>query len=276
MKNEKIIYTAIIRKKHTILVEFTDCSGNFSQIAIGIIDEIINSIEIEPYLYKAKFSYGKYAFYIVKDHNVYIILMIRAKNIKSDIDFLFYNFLFNIRKDISTKIDVDDPYKLRSYSLGAYLPELKAKVIEFNKSEINFNDNLDKPTDINKFELLDNKIFNESKIFPILSNAQVHAEKNLLSKEKDNNAPYNDETWETLDSFEDDILKGTLLSEEKVKEEDSPIDIKDFEQTEFDQNFRVKKRKKLWPKIVIPIVLLLIVIILLLLDMFIFKFFIKI
>ena len=276
MKNEKIIYTAIIRKKHTILVEFTDCSGNFSQIAIGIIDEIINSIEIEPYLYKAKFSYGKYAFYIVKDHNVYIILMIRAKNIKSDIDFLFYNFLFNIRKVISTKIDVDDPYKLRSYSLGAYLPELKAKVIEFNKSEINFNDNLDKPTDINKFELLDNKIFNESKIFPILSNAQVHAEKNLLSKEKDNNAPYNDETWETLDSFEDDILKGTLLSEEKVKEEDSPIDIKDFEQTEFDQNFRVKKRKKLWPKIVIPIVLLLIVIILLLLDMFIFKFFIKI
>ena len=258
------------------MVEFTDCSGNFSQIAIGIIDEIINSIEIEPYLYKAKFSYGKYAFYIVKDHNVYIILMIRAKNIKSDIDFLFYNFLFNIRKDISTKIDVDDPYKLRSYSLGAYLPELKAKVIEFNKSEINFNDNLDKPTDINKFELLDNKIFNESKIFPILSNAQVHAEKNLLSKEKDNNAPYNDETWETLDSFEDDILKGTLLSEEKVKEEDSPIDIKDFEQTEFDQNFRVKKRKKLWPKIVIPIVLLLIVIILLLLDMFIFKFFIKI
>ena len=276
MKNEKIIYTAIIRKKHTILVEFTDCSGNFSQIAIGIIDEIINSIEIEPYLYKAKFSYGKYAFYIVKDHNVYIILMIRAKNIKSDIDFLFYNFLFNIRKDISTKIDVDDPYKLRSYSLGAYLPELKAKVIEFNKSEINFNDNLDKPTDINKFELLDNKIFNESKIFPILSNAQVHAEKNLLSKEKDNNAPYNDETWETLDSFEDDILKGTLLSEEKMKEEDSPIDIKDFEETEFDQNFRVKKRKKLWPKIVIPIVLLLIVIILLLLDMFIFKFFIKI
>ena len=276
MKNEKIIYTAIIRKKHTILVEFTDCSGNFSQIAIGIIDEIINSIEIEPYLYKAKFSYGKYAFYIVKDHNVYIILMIRAKNIKSDIDFLFYNFLFNIRKDISTKIDVDDPYKLRSYSLGAYLPELKAKVIEFNKSEINFNDNLDKPTDINKFELLDNKIFNESKIFPILSNAQVHAEKNLLSKEKDNNAPYNDETWETLDSFEDDILKGTLLSEEKMKEEDSPIDIKDFEETEFDQNFRVKKRKKLWLKIVIPIVLLLIVIILLLLDMFIFKFFIKI
>ena len=276
MKNEKIIYTAIIRKKHTILVEFTDCSGNFSQIAIGIIDEIINSIEIEPYLYKAKFSYGKYAFYIVKDHNVYIILMIRAKNIKSDIDFLFYNFLFNIRKDISTKIDVDDPYKLRSYSLGAYLPELKAKVIEFNKSEINFNDNLDKPTDINKFELLDNKIFNESKIFPILSNAQVHAEKNLLSKEKDNNAPYNDETWETLDSFEDDILKGTLLSEEKMKEEDSPIDIKDFEETEFDQNFKVKKRKKLWPKIVIPIVLLLIVIILLLLDMFIFKFFIKI
>ena len=276
MKNERIIYTAIVRKKHTILVEFTDCSGNFSQIAIGIIDEVLNSIEIEPYQYKAKFIYGKYAFYIVKDHNIYIILMVRAKNIKSNIDFLFYNFLFNIRKDISTKIDVDDPYKLRSYSLGAYLPELKAKVIEFNKSEINFNDNLDKPTDINKFELLDNKIFNESKIFPILSNAQVHAEKNLLSKEKDNNAPYNDETWETLDSFEDDILKGTLLSEEKMKEEDSPIDIKDFEETEFDQNFKVKKRKKLWPKIVIPIVLLLIVIILLLLDMFIFKIFIKI
>ena len=84
MKNERIIYTTIVRKKHTILVEFTDCSGNFSQIAIGIIDEVLNSIEIEPYQYKAKFIYGKYAFYIIKDHNIYIILMVRAKNIKSN------------------------------------------------------------------------------------------------------------------------------------------------------------------------------------------------
>lgn len=276
MKNERIIYTAIVRKKHTILAEFTDCSGNFSQIAIGIIDEVLNSIEIEPYQYKAKFIYGKYAFYIVKDHNIYIILMVRAKNIKSNIDFLFYNFLFNIRADVSKKIDIDDPFKLRPYSLGNYLPELKTKVFEFNKSEIKFNDNLDKPTDINKFELIDNKIFNENKLFPILSNAQVHAEKNLLSKEKDNNSTYNNETWETLDSFEDDILKGTYSSEEKMKEEDLSISIKDFEQTEFDKNFRVRKKKKLWPKILIPTVFLLIVIILLLLDMFIFKIFIKI
>lgn len=276
MKNERIIYTAIVRKKHTILVEFTDCSGNFSQIAIGIIDEVLNSIEIEPYQYKAKFIYGKYAFYIVKDHNIYIILMVRAKNMKSNIDFLFYNFLFNIRADVSKKIDIDDPFKLRPYSLGDYLPELKTKVFEFNKSEIKFNDNLDKPTDINKFELIDNKIFNENKLFPILSNAQVHAEKNLLSKEKDDNSPYNNETWETLDSFEDDILKGTNLSEEKMKEEDLSISIKDFEQTEFDMNFRIRKKKKLWPKILIPTVFLLIVIILLLLDMFIFKIFIKI
>ena len=275
MKNERIIYTAIVRKKHTILVEFTDCSGNFSQIAIGIIDEVLNSIEIEPYQYKAKFIYGKYAFYIVKDHNIYIILMVRAKNIKSNIDFLFYNFLFNIRADVSKKIDIDDPFKLRPYSLGDYLPKLKTKVFEFNKSEINFNDNLDKSTDINKFELLDNKIFNENKLFPILSNAQVHADKNLLSKEKDNNSSYNNETWETLDSFEDDILKGTIL-EEKMKEEDSPISINNFEQTEFDMNLRLRKKKKLWPKILIPTVFLLIVIILLLLDMFIFKIFIKI
>ena len=59
MEIEKIIYCAIIKKKHTILTEYTDCSGNFSQIMKQIMDEVINIIIDEPEQYKAKFIYGK-------------------------------------------------------------------------------------------------------------------------------------------------------------------------------------------------------------------------
>ena len=36
-----IVYTSILREKHTILSEYTECSGNFSQIMLHIMKEII-------------------------------------------------------------------------------------------------------------------------------------------------------------------------------------------------------------------------------------------
>ena len=274
MQSEKIIYSAIVRKKHSILTEYTDCSGNFSQIIIGIMDEVINTINMEPAQYKAKFIYGKYIFHVLKDYNIYIITMNKPTKNKTNTDALFFNFLFNIREDISKKIDFDDPFKLRAYSFSYYLPKLKEKVIQFNKNEIKFNDILsDKQNDFDKFELLNDKIFNEYKQFPILSNEQVHADKNIISKEENIN-DIEDELSDTFDSYNDDILKTSLVERtttNSLNDDDSPVPMKTLKQSEFDLNFREKKRKKLWPKIVFLIIVL-IIIILVLLDILVFKF----
>ena len=43
-----IIYSAIAREKHTILSEFTEFSGNFSQIMEHIIKEVIINFRDPP------------------------------------------------------------------------------------------------------------------------------------------------------------------------------------------------------------------------------------
>lgn len=272
MQSEKIIYSAIVRKKHSILTEYTDCSGNFSQIIKGIMDEVINTINMEPAQYKAKFIYGKYIFHVLKDYNIYIITMNKPTKNKTNTDALFFNFLFNILEDISKKKDFDDHFKLRAYSFSYYLPKLKEKVIQFNKNEIKFNDILtDKQNNFDKFELLNDKIFNEYKQFPILSNEQVHADKNIISKEENIN-DIEDELSDTFDSYNDDILKTSLVERTTTNSlnDDSPVPMKTLKQSEFDLNFREKKRKKLWPKIVFLIIVL-IIIILVLLYVLVFK-----
>ena len=271
---QKIIYSVILRKKHTILTEYTDCSGNFSQITISIMDEIINKKADEPYKYKAKFFYGKYIFYILKDNTIYILSMIKSPKVKLDNDTIFYSFLYNIHDDISKKINFEKPGKLHAYSLSSYSNDLKSKITEINNGNINFSNKLiDKQKAVNKFESLDNKAFDEFKQFPILSNEQVHSDNNL-AKEADL-----DNTTETVDSFNDDIMKSALIA--YPDNDPSSIAINDI-----DDNFlrvatyksgleiREKNKSKINVKILIPIIIILIIImILVFLDIFVFQIF---
>ena len=50
-----IIYASIIREKHTILSEYTECSGNFSQIIEHIMKEIINKFQDTPNIFRTFF-----------------------------------------------------------------------------------------------------------------------------------------------------------------------------------------------------------------------------
>ena len=275
-QHQKIVYSAILRKKHTILTEFTDCSGNFSQITKGIMDEVINVKEDEPIKYKAKFFYGKYTFHILKDNKIYILTMTKPQKVPLDNENLFFNFLFSVHKDISKLINFENPGKLRAYSLSSYFNDLKVKVTQFNEGEIKFNNKLiNEQNDINKYEVLDDKIFNEYKHFPILSNEQVHSDNNL---QKDVTFDTTVNNCETVDSFNDDILKSYLIADFPKKEainDDEPIPMKPINNTgDFDFNFKEKKRKKWWPRIIILIVLILIILVVL--DIFVFHKFIKI
>jgi hypothetical protein len=263
MQNEKIIYTAIIKKKHTILTEFTDCSGNFSQITEGIMDEVINVLENEPSIYKAKFIYGKYIFYVLRDNKIYIITMIKPQKIKTDNDLLFYNFLLIIHEELSKKKQniFEKPGKLRAYSLSELSPELKAKTIQFNNGEIKFNDAIvNKQKDIIKFDILNEQKFDEYKQFPILSNEQVHSDKNVISTEIELNTT--DQMDKTMDSFNDDLLRSTLMSDDRknMEDEEIPLPMKPINSTEFDAGFRQKKRKIACPIIIIIIIIILIII----------------
>jgi hypothetical protein len=263
MQNEKIIYTAIIKKKHTILTEFTDCSGNFSQITEGIMDEVINVLENEPSIYKAKFIYGKYIFYVLRDNKIYIITMIKPQKIKTDNDLLFYNFLLIIHEELSKKKQniFEKPGKLRAYSLSELSPELKAKTIQFNNGEIKFNDAIvNKQKDIIKFDILNEQKFDEYKQFPILSNEQVHSDKNVMSTEIELNTT--DQMDKTMDSFNDDLLRSTLMPDDRknMEDEEIPLPMKPINSTEFDAGFRQKKRKIACPIIIIIIIIILIII----------------
>ena len=267
MQNEKIIYTAIIKKKHTILTEFTDCSGNFSQITEGIMNEVINVLENEPSKYKAKFIYGKYIFYVLKDNKIYIITMTKPPKVKTDNDSLFYNFLLIIHEELSKKKSniFENPGKLRPYSLSDFSLELKTKTIQFNGGESKFNDTIvNKQKDIIKFDILNEQKFDEYKQFPILSNEQVHSDKNVMSTEIELNTT--DQMDKTTDSFNDDLLRSTLMPDDRKKTEDdeSPLPMKPINSTELDVGFRQKKRKLVWPMIVIIIIIILIIVFILL------------
>ena len=276
MQYEKIIYSCIIRKKHTILTEYTDCSGNFSQITKGIMDEVINVKDNEPEKYKAKFFYGRYNFHVLKDNSIYILIMTKPPKVKIDNDTLFYNFLSSVHDELSKKINFENPGKLRQYSLTNFSDNLKTKVTLFNNGEIKFNEMIiKKQNSIKVFETLDDKTYNEQKQFPILSNAQVHADNNINKL-----GSFDSITGlgETVDSFNDDILKSTLLPEPQnnvsINDDELPFPMNEIDSNGgFDLNFKEKKRKKIWPKIVILIIFF---IILVLLDIFVFKLVIKI
>ena len=95
---------------------------------------------------------------------------------------------------------------MHAYSLSFYTPELKSKVIEFNKGKIIIIDLIiNKQNNFEQFELLNNKIFSDYNKFPILSNEQVHADKSIIPKE---GIYYNNniDRGETNDSFKEDIL----------------------------------------------------------------------
>lgn len=280
MDYEKIIYCAITKKKHTILTEFTDCSGNFSQLIMQIMDEIIDQLTNEPEQYKAKFIYGKYIFHLIKDVNIYIIIMTKpSKTIKDDS--IYFNLIFSINQELDKKIDKDKIKKMRPYSLVSYSEDLKKKINSFNNGEIKFANLLTNNQNyLTKFEELDDKKFSEFKQIPILSNEQVHSENNFTESRANItiNSSY------TVDSFNADILRNSCLGQVKEKiedkieseENDEVIPINSISSTSTTVLlFKPRKRSKRNYIILIIIIIFLLIGIYFLLDCFFFNLGIK-
>ena len=92
--NITLVYSVIIRAKHPILSEYTEFSGNFSQIIVEIMKEIIMKFEDIPNICRTYFFYGKYALFFLKYNKVYIITML--PNIKLNNKEIIFAFLYSI------------------------------------------------------------------------------------------------------------------------------------------------------------------------------------
>ena len=175
-ENIALIYSVIIRAKHTILSEYTEFSGNFSQIIIEIMKEIIMKFEDIPNICRGYFFYGKYALFFLKYNKVYIITML--PNVKLNNKEIIFAFLYSIFDEMKSKkeIDIEKMDKMKAYSLIEFSKIFEDKIKLFNS---NFNTFINYIKNLKDFQIYEIKERNfESNIqLPVLSKKQTHTEK---------------------------------------------------------------------------------------------------
>ena len=216
-ENITLVYSAIIREKHTILSEYTEFSGNFSQIITQIMKEIILKLENIPKICRTYFYYGKYSIFCLKYNKVYIITMF--PNIRVNNKEIIFAFLYSIFDSLKSKkeIDIEKLEKMKAYTLSSFSEVFAEKIKLFNSNSDSF------------IKLIKNlqifEIFNAPKgnyelelNLPILSKTQTHTEKNKkigddeivgsIESGSKNSFRNSFNSYMTYDSLKEDFLDG--------------------------------------------------------------------
>jgi hypothetical protein len=171
--NEKLLYSVIVRLKQVVLCEFTDYTGNFSLIT-KLVSKKFNELEYKNNEIKLKFIVGNYKVYCLKFNYLYIITcLINSKKIDLNLDSNIFCYLFEIKKNLLSKIKIEDLKDKKAYSLSNYLDNLKKLTKKFNNNNKVFHNNLNKIKNIVDDENLNDKIFDEKSIYS-LSTDEVH------------------------------------------------------------------------------------------------------
>ena len=220
-ENITLVYSVIIRAKHTILSEYTEFSGNFSQIIIEIMKEIIMKFENIPNICRTYFFYGKYALFFLKYNKVYIITMV--PNVKLNNKEIIFAFLYSIFDELKSKkeIDIEKMDKMKAYSLTEFSKIFEDKIKLFNSDFNSFINYIKNLQEFPNYEI-NERNFEANIQLPVLSKAQSHAEKNIkedadLESLERNNSYLNNSlnSCMTYDSFKDDFLdKNTITNNE--------------------------------------------------------------
>ena len=244
-KNEdiNIVYSAIIRSKNKILSEFTECSGNFSQIIIHIMNEIILKFKDPPDIYRTYFFYGKYAIFLIKYKKIYILIMFpNVKINNTEIIFSLLYCLFDKLKSLKNT-DLEKISKMRQYTLN-FADIFKEQINIFNKNCSAFISYLRQSNEFILFEPFEDRYYESQIELPILSNLQVHQDKkNNEDIDKDENDISMGKSYNsimTYDSFRDDILKQDKI--EKLNEDSDNSNILITKSNESD-NVGIKEKK---------------------------------
>ena len=218
-QNITLVYTSIVREKHTILSEYTEFSGNFSQILIQIMKDIIMKLENIPEICRSYFFYGKYSIFFLKFKKIYLITMFPSIKLKNKE--IIFAFLYSIYESMKTKkeINIEKMDKMKAYSLSSFANILSEKNKLFktnNECFINLIKNLRL---FPEFDIKEKHYETELQL-PVLSKAQAHAEKKLKEVEDmramddidvDFKSPHNKSFSSfnsvlTYDSYKDDFL----------------------------------------------------------------------
>ena len=280
-KNEdiNIIYSSILREKHTILSEYTECSGNFSQIIVHIMKEIVNKFENPPDKYRTYFFYGKYAIFLIKYNKLYILNMF--PNTKINNNEIIFALLYSIFEKLKAKkeFDLKEVPKMRAYTLKDFSVVIKEQIKLFNSNCQSFISYLKHSKEFNSYKPFEDNNLEVNIQLPILSNIQVHEDKkkkNDEEVEKDYSEismrkSYN--SMITLDSFNQDILKQD--KNEKLIEDNNLNVNANVNAEENNFMFKEKNRSQTKCKIMKLIILIIFVLILAGISFYLYYTFIK-
>lgn len=265
-----IIYTCIMREKHTILSEFTECSGNFAQIIEHIKKEIINNFQAPPKIYRTYFNYGKYSIFLIKNNKLYILIMF--PNTKINNTEIIFSLLYCLYEKLKSKkeINLENISKMRAYSLKDFSLFLKEQITKFNSNSESFISYLKYSKEFILYEPFEDRDFEVDIQLPILSNIQVHNEKKKeneeVIKEKDENDISLRKSFNSIltqDSFKDDILKQEknekLIDDNQIDIIKNDIEYNDNEILLKEKNFEFDENKKRKTKRIILFVIILLI-----------------
>ena len=216
-ENITLVYSAIIREKHTILSEYTEFSGNFSQIITQIMKEIILKLENIPKICRTYFYYGKYSIFCLKYNKVYIITMF--PNIRVNNKEIIFAFLYSIFDSLKTKkgMDIEKLEKMKAYTLSSFSEVFAEKIKLFNSNSDSF---IKLIKNLQSFEMFNAPKGNyELELnLPILSKTQTHTEKNKkigddeivgsIESGSKNSFRNSFNSYMTYDSLKEDFLDG--------------------------------------------------------------------
>ena len=251
-ENINIVYSSIIREKTKILSEYTECSGNFSQIIKYIMTEVILKFENPPNKYKTYFFYGKYAIFLIKYEKIYLIIMF--PNIKIKNNEIVFSLLYSFFDKLKTSKDIifENISKMKPYSLSNFSNVFKEQIDLFHSNNDKFIPYLKYGNEFEIFEPFENRFFESQIELPILSNYQVHKGNNN-SNDKDEN--YNEVIYKdtlnsiyTQDSFKDDILRQSKTEKliENGNNDEKIIDVKDGRKSEINKDKENKCKNLIW------------------------------
>ena len=251
-ENINIVYSSIIREKTKILSEYTECSGNFSQIIKYIMTEVILKFENPPNKYKTYFFYGKYAIFLIKYEKMYLIIMF--PNIKIKNNEIVFSLLYSFFDKLKTSKDIifENISKMKPYSLSNFSNVFKEQIDLFHSNNDKFIPYLKYGNEFEIFEPFENRFFESQIELPILSNYQVHKGNNN-NNDKDEN--YNEVIYRdtlnsiyTQDSFKDDILRQSKTEKliENGNNDEKIIDVKDGRKSEINKDKENKCKNLIW------------------------------
>ena len=225
-ENITFIYSAIIREKHTILTEYTEFSGNFSQIITQIMKDIIIKIKDIPNICRANFYYGKYTIFFLKYKKIYIITMF--PNVKINNKELVFAFLYSIYDALMTKkeIDLEKMDKMKAYTLSSFSEIFSEKIKLFSSNCDNFIKYLKSLQNFKIFEFSESHYEPDAQL-PVLSIKQTHTEKKKIIEDEDIIVPEKSSRGTsfnsliTYDSFKDDFLNSgpEVINNDKTRTE---------------------------------------------------------